>query len=66
MGRDGWQISVLLPSDYKSDGNREYPFCISKDVCPILIFIEVTYTCFYKRQRQTFVFSAKNSNLRSL
>ena len=28
--------------------------------------IEVTYTCFYKRQRQTFVFSAKNGNLRSL
>ena len=30
MGRDGWQISVLLPSDYKSDGtgsSRYRTFC---------------------------------------
>ena len=25
MGRDGWQISVLLPSDCKSDGTQGIP-----------------------------------------
>lgn len=25
MGRDGWQISVLLPSDCKSDGAQGIP-----------------------------------------
>lgn len=66
MGRTGGKFLYYCRQIANLTGHREYPFCISKDVCPILIFIEVTYTCFYKRQRQTFVFSAKNSNLRSL